>query len=253
LKIDIQNLSSMAGFIYQILPSILLVWISLFFAARRLFHKIILTYSITGSRYSKTRISNIVLYNKKDRVEVINKIELVINKVYLFNVISFDKPQILKPFECIQFDTEEITEYMVGKEYIDLYNLIKQNDYYFNIYTTDKIIRYRKKKKKRINKRKIKKFESMKIISSIREKYNNTVINENVYFAILYIENGVHKTAFIDDVGFIGGDWNFGFNAISKEILRDSKTIKEELIKIGILNFVDKFEIDDLRKSFWKR
>jgi len=239
-------------FISKVLPSVLLTWISLILITRRISHKIEISYSITGSRYTKIRLSNIVLYNKKDRVEVIRKIELIINKMYVFTVVDLKNPKVVKPFECIQFDTEPITEYMIGSEYADIHSLMKANDFYFNIYTNDKIIKYKKPKTKKISKKHLRKLESLKIISTIREKYNDVVINESVIFAILYIENGKHKTAFIDDAGFIDGDWNFGFNALPISELGDSKTIYDKLESIGLLKFVEKYEIDDLRKTFWK-
>lgn len=240
-------------FLSKVLPSVLLTWISLILITRRISHKIKLSYSITGSRHTKTRLSNIVLYNKKDRVEVIQKIELVVNKKYIFTVISLEKPQVIKPFECIQFNTEPITEYMLGSEYVDLHNMMRTNDYYFNIYTDGKLIRYKKPKIRKVNKRQLKRLEKLQVISTIREKYNDVVINDTVIFAIIYIENGKHKTGFIDEAGIIDGDWDFGFNVITISDLKDSKLVYDKLVSIGLLNYVDKFEIDDLRKTFWKK
>ena len=234
------------------LPVTLLATVlTLYFGFRKLGHKIQVSFSVVGHRYSKSRLSSIILVNKKDRVEIISRISVRFNGRYRLHLAKFPEPRILRPFEAIKIDTEEATDYLVGSESIDLLQLIQQRDIVFEIASEDRIIQT--KAKRAHGKQRLRPKRRYIEIAAVREIYNGKVINESVIYAIIYKENNSTMTAFVDDSGFIGGDWEFGFNALTRDQIKDKDTVKATLMKAGIMSYVTNVAVDDLRESFWKR
>ena len=230
--------------IYKIIPSIILTIFSLYFAYRKVFHKLVITYEIISTGYSQARISNIIIYNRKDRVEVIKGINLIINNKYKYEVVKLSIPKIIKPFETIQLETEEITNYIKDfSKYYLIEDLLTQK-HYFEIITDGKTIKYsNKKRQKNISEK------EYRIIGTQRNIYNGILINEQVKYAIVYYQNKIKKTAFVYENGIIGGEWDFWFNAFKLDEYTSKETIKEVLMKSDFKDMVDKFAIDEIASS----
>jgi hypothetical protein len=224
--------------------SIVLTIVSLYFWHRQISHKIDISFSESYSGYSKSRINNIVLYNKRDRIEIIKSISIIIDREIKYEIKKFENPIILNPYECIKIETEELTEYYLDNKPIDFMHIILEDNYFFELTTNRKKIIFFPKKLKWNGKAKNK--EKYKQITTIRKVYNGVVINDSVLYSILYIRDGVHKTAFVDKHGIIGGDWDFNFNVIPVEYLDDKEKILNLLFVAGIKYLVENIAIDKL-------
>lgn len=230
--------------IYKIIPSIILTIFSLYFACRKVFHKLVITYDIVHTGYSQSRISNIIIYNRKDRIEVIKGINLIINNKYRYEVIKLPIPKIIKPFETLQLETEEITNYIKDFKKYNLINDLLNNKHYFEIITDGKVIKYSNQRKKKIKTKK-----EYKIIGTQRNVYNGVLINDHVKYAIIYYQNKIKKTAFVYEDGIIGGDWDFWFNAFKSDEYTSKDTIKGILENSKFKEMVESFAIDEIQNS----
>ena len=241
----LDEILKIVNIIYMIFPSALLTLISLYFCYKKMFHKIEITFSEVHSGFSRPRISNIIMYNKKDRVEIIRRLSIVINKEIKYEIIKFDSPLIIHPLECIKIDTPELSEYYLDNKPIEFPSLIFDNNFFFELYTNEKPIIVRpkkiawKKKKKRYYKE----------ITTMTKYYNGIVIDDSVLFSIVYIRNNIHKTAFVDKNGMIRGEWDFNFNHIPKDVLNDKDKLLDIILNSGIKYNVENLIINKVEKS----
>jgi hypothetical protein len=224
--------------------SIVLTIISLYFCYKQISHRIEISFSESYSGYSKPRINNIVLYNKRNRIEIIKSISIIIDKKLKYEIKKFENPVILNPYECVKIETEELTEYYLDNRPIDFMHIILDDNYFFELTTNGKKIIYFPKKLKWTTK--VRNKEKYKQIATVRKIYNGVIINDSVLYAILYTRDGVHKTAFINKHGIIGGDWNFSFNVIPVEYLDNKENIMNLFFTSGIKSLVENIVIDKL-------
>lgn len=178
---------------------------AVYFANKKIGYHIDTKYSIASERSFDTRITNIVLQNKKDKTESIHAIFAVIDKEFVLELKRFDDPLILGANESRKVDT-------LPHSYLKVDNDIYVQNYSFStieIYVQlfDKIIKCDKHTywKSNLNFRKINK---------ITNTYNNIVYNNYVSYILVYLLNGESYTAFIYDSGVITEEWKLRYNAI---------------------------------------
>lgn len=176
---------------------------AIFFAFKRIGHKINVTYATTFGGLSDKRISNMVFQNKKDKPLSIYKIVAIFDKSYCLEIHRCSPPLILKPYESISIETEEYSYLSVGE---DRYSPeLRGAEIY--VESDDKIIKCRAKPHKTLA------FDYMKVSKTIN-RFNNVVYTDNVAYILVYAVNNVDKTAFLYDSGIILHEWDFHFNGI---------------------------------------
>ncbi|MDF3822621.1 hypothetical protein P3G55_22155 [Leptospira sp. 96542] len=229
--------------VIQTLGSFSIAAFGLYFIFQKIGYKIIALYTIHSDSLSITRISEIVLINKKNQPVVINSIEAIFDKKYRLELEKFHSPLILKPLESIHITTEPISNtYLEGEKYeIPYYD---RNRIEIQIISVNKRIKCKllNKKRKIFFPKKIK-YISIKKISKI---FNNIVYSDQIMFAIVYSYNSIEHTAFVHKNGIITGDWIFKYNMIPNNYLISEKTISYYIdsLKLGKSNF--NFSVEEL-------
>lgn len=193
---------------------------AVFFAWRKIGHKINVTYNITIGGSSDTRINNMVFQNKKDKPVSIYKIFAVFDKSYCLEIHKCSPPFILKPYESISVETEEYSYLSVGE---DRYSP-KLWGAEIYVESDDKIIKCKARPHKTLA------FDYMKISKTIN-RFNDIVYTDNVAYILVYAVNNTDKTAFLYDSGIILCEWDFHFNGI--------KLIGEKLEADDIFQFLE--------------
>lgn len=176
---------------------------AVFFASKRIGHKIYVAYDITVGGLSGARINNMVFQNKKDKPESIYKIVAVFDKSYILEIYKCSPPLILKPYESISVETEEYSYLSVGE------NRYSPKLWNAEIYieTDNKVIKCKSRSYKTLDS------DYMKISKTIN-KFNDIVYTDNVAYILVYAVKDVNKTAFLYDSGLILHEWDFHFTAI---------------------------------------
>lgn len=176
---------------------------AIFFAWRKIGHKVNVTYTITLGGLSHTRINNMVFQNKKDKPLSIYKVVAIFDKSYYLEIHKCSPPLILKPYESIIIETEKYSYLSVGQD--RYYPEFSEAEIY--IESDNKVIKCRAKPHKTLA------FDYIKISKTIN-MLNGVVYTDNVAYILVYIVNNVDKTAFLYDSGIILHEWDFHFNAI---------------------------------------
>lgn len=176
---------------------------AVFFAWKKIGHKVNVTYDITLAGTSEARINNMVFQNKKDKPLSIYKIFAIFDKSYCLEIHRCSPPLILKPYESIIIETEEYSYLSVGKDryFPELW------DAEIYVELDDKIIKCRAKPHKTLA------FGYMEISKKIN-RFNDVVYTDNVAYILVYAVNNIDKTAFLYDSGMILHEWDFHFNGI---------------------------------------
>ena len=204
---------------------------SLYFSYQKIGHKILATKSISFERLSAVRIDDIILINCKNKPVVVFSIQVLINKKYLIKIEEFKPQIIIKPLESIHIKTTPISNYYLNSEKFEPdFNLPNKIDLIINSYKKNI-------KCKIISPPSLLKFKensnNFEMVSITRNTFNNVIYDDNVLYGITYSYNNIQKTAFIDDSGFIWGDWNFKINGLQKESLKSEKDVKIALDSVG--------------------
>jgi len=203
---------------------------------------------MTVPRLSACLICSIVLTNCKDRTEVIKSISIVFKKSFRLKIIDFDEPLILNPMSSARVETKEVSAFYLGSQEIDLGDYLLQDDFLFEIEIPGKVIKFKWPKERKAKQPK----KDYTLISTVTKRYNDVVFSDNVWFAILYNRNGAHKTAFIEQCGYISGDWDFKFNALPPSVMTNPEKIRNCLITSDIEKYIGNFVLVDLRDRFPK-
>lgn len=176
---------------------------AIFFAFKRIGHKVNVTYATTFGGLSDKRISNMVFQNKKDKPLSIYKIVAIFDKSYYLEIHRCSPPLILKPYESISIETEEYSYLSVGE---DRYSPeLRGAEIY--VESDDKIIKCRSKPHKALA------FDYMKVSKTIN-KFNDVVYTDDIAYILVYAVNNVDRTAFLYHSGIILHEWDFHFNGI---------------------------------------
>lgn len=229
--------------ILNVLPGALLFPFSIYFAWKKIGKSIGVSFSVGTSGFSATRITSIVLTNKKDKPLSIFSAFLLINKDVLVPVEKFDPPIVLKGLEVAQVTTTPFSNYYLGLEPFELtFDIIRDAEFFVvaasgaircDILNAHSDYSFAHK-------------NDMGIVVKNTSMFNGLVYNEHALFAISYLIDGVQKTALVARSGFIGGDWDLRYNMIPKEQLT-KEGIWEFIKRCGYEKLFQGVGIDELR------
>ena len=74
--------------------------------------------------------------------------------------------------------------------------------------------------------------------------FNGKVYSENVKYALTYSIDSKIYTGFIEQGGFISGDWNFKYNMIPEEYMASKEKVMEYLRGLGYDKLLIFFHVD---------
>lgn len=210
--------------ILKIIPGIILLPFSFYLAWKKISHKILASTSIGYDRLTATRINNIVLSNLKDKPIPIFSIYAIINKDISIQVEKFDPPLILKGLESLSINTSPVSYYTIGS---DIYDPDFMSPQSLDIYliSTGKPIKCKITTPPSI--RSIDELSKFSMATPHTKKFNGFVYNDNLAYVITYLTEGKHKTAFVLHGGFICQEWDYYYNRISEENMRNSDGVRE--------------------------
>jgi hypothetical protein len=244
---DLDKILKLAKVIYSVVPSALLTIISLYFCYKKIFHKIDIDFFEMLGGFTKPRIYKIILYNRKNRVEIILSISIITNDKIKYDIIRRSVPLILKPLECIEIDIPEVSEYFLNNKPMEYPEFTSRKDFFFEIRTLENKIKFRPKSFtwKKCWKQVLKQRKYKEMVAD-RKYYNGIVIDETILYSVLYVWNNIHKTTFIDKYGVIRGECDFYIGAIPENILNDKDKILAFLSDVGIKYHMENITIEKI-------
>lgn len=237
--LDLWLMSDLLFFLEKLaipLLTVLSLGLTFYFAYKKFGHYVSATFSIVSERSSETRIDNIILQNHKDRPECIYRIFAVFDNEYYLELKEFNEPLILNAYESIVFNTEPYSK------------LIINNDVYVSHFFTSNIKIYIELFNKVIecNTHAYKKSTmEYKQITKKTNKYNGIVYNDYVTYILVYVLDGISKTAFIYDSGAITEQWNLNYNYIKP---KNGKITFDEIISFLKIHYSEKIPAYELLK-----
>jgi len=216
--------------ILKIIPGLVILPFSIYFAWKKINHKVLAYITIGHEQLSATRISNIVLSNLKDKPLPIFSIYAVIDRDISVHVESFDPPLILKSLESLSIKTTPVSNYFVGG---DKYDPQFMSPSYLEIYiiSTGKPIKCEVSTPPSIMS--FKEFSKYSVAVPHTKTFNSFTYNENLAYAIIYHSEGAHKTAFIQRSGFISNEWGYSYNMVPQELMKSTEGIREFITRCG--------------------
>jgi hypothetical protein len=156
---------------------------------------------------------------------------------------TFSPPIVLKPLECVLVDTDEVSQYLLQGQSINLVHFLEGRRVRFELLTESRVIVPRMKKVLAANSR-----TENRIVPS-RTVYKGLTLTQSVVYAILYRRNGVHFTGFVHSSGLITGEWNYHINMIPSEMLESRETVTAYLMQCGFYTFADPTDVRPMRLS----
>lgn len=228
----------------KVLPGALLFPFSIYFAWKKVGQSVGVSFSFGVSGFfSAARITSIVFTNKKDKPLPIFSAFLLINKEIVVPVEKFDPPVILKGLEVMQVTTAPFSSYSLGPDQLELtFDLIRKAEFFVvttsgaircDICNTDTDVSYAYK-------------NDVRLLAKSTSTFNGHVYNDHARFAISYLIDGNQKTAFVDQSGFIGGDWGFRYKMVPQGLL-NKEGIWEFIKQCGYDKLFQGVGIDELR------
>ncbi|VVN13293.1 hypothetical protein [Pseudomonas fluorescens] len=222
----------------KVAPGLILLPLSGYLAWKKISNKVLASFSTYHSRTSASRIGNIVLSNLKDKPVPIFSIYATIDRHIAIKVEEFNPPIILKGLESLSIDTSPVSNYYIGKDEYEP-NFMPPRKIELYVFSIGRPI-----KCKITNSHSIESFKEFShystAISSTR-KFNGFVYNDNVLYAIIYHFEGKLKTAFVEDGGFITNEWDFQYNMIPKEQMKNIS---------GVIDFLKHCKYNELFTNF---
>lgn len=192
--------------------------LTIYFANKKFGYHIDTNYSINLERSFDTRITNIIIKNKKDKTESIHKIFAVIDREFFLELKKFDDPLILGAYESYKVDTLPYSYLMVNDDiYVQNYSSSRVE---IHVQLFDKIIKCNGHTYCKSN-------FNFKQIVKITKTYNNIIYNTHVSYILVYALNGRSNTAFIYDSGAITEEWKLHYNFITP---KNKKITSNEII-----------------------
>lgn len=226
--------------ILKIIPGLILLPFSIYFAWKKINHKILAYITIGHDRLTAKRINNIVLSNLKDKSIPIFSIYAVINKDISIQIEKFDPPLILKALESLSINTSPVSNYSIGR---DIYEPDFLSPQHLEIYliSTGKPIECKISTPPSI--KSLKELSKYSMATPHTMKFNGFVYNENLAYVIIYHTEGKHKTAFVLHGGFICQEWDYPFNSIPEECMRSSDGVRKFIKHCGYDKIFTGYEV----------
>jgi hypothetical protein len=177
--------------------------LAVYLGSKKFGYRLVAQYTISGGPFRATRISQIILINKKDKPIALYSVYAIFNGEVRLQLDDFKIPVIIKPFECISLPTQEYSHLSIGNnefspefEKIDIYAEVDET-----------LIKCESTRKPKIS-------MGYREVMIHRCSYNDFVYDESVAYILVYLLDGKMKTAFIAKTGYIGNEWEFSPNFI---------------------------------------
>lgn len=190
-------IESFVAFANEIFRPFLLIASSTFavyFACKKIGHKVLAQYSVGGDIFTPVQIKEVVFSNKKDKPVSIYSIYAVFEKdlwIELVESASFK----IEPYSYLSVSSDGFEpDYMKARIYIE---------------SDDHVIEC-----KSLNRPEL--INEQKRVSKNKCQFAGFTYNENLSQIILHIMNGKKRCAFIDKSGYIGNEWGFSPNHLGE-------------------------------------
>ena len=194
---------------------------AIFFYVKKVGDSVYAKYEVVSDRLSATRISNIVLINKKDKRVCIYAVYAVFDKEIFLNLHKCNPPLILKAYETISIETEPYTSLYIGH---DEYNPVyADSEIYLD--SSSGLIKCKSEVKQELR-------ETYRGVMKNTMSFNGIVHGNNYKYILVYRVNGEIKTTFIHKSGAIVNDWEYAYNYIKPS---NGEEIDYNMI-VGFLN-----------------
>jgi hypothetical protein len=232
--------------VLPMLPGILLTTFSLYFAWQKIGYKITVSLTCGFNKTTAMSIKQVILVNHKNRVVPISEIYAVINGKQLVIIETFDVPLLLKPLEAIAITPHDFSFYVMNGKIIEIDFMTVSAVHFFassenkTIQLIEKSVRYCYSSKN---------FKKYEFIRKVTNTYNNKVYSENIKYGVTYQYNEECHTAFIDDHGFIWGDWIFDANKLSLQQIESADDVEKILSGSSFGKYIQNMHIEPLNQQ----
>lgn len=210
----------------KLVPGLVIFPFSLYFAWKRIGNKISASISSSHEITMASRISSVVVRNMKEKPLTIFAIYAVVNNEVYFQVEKFEPPIIVRPLEAIKIDTRPYSCLSLGIEkYEPRFLPSKGIEIYMVL--AQKVIKC--KMVSHPDTAAIPAFRKYRLATKEVRTFNGLVYNDDAAYAIMYRVNSEIKTAIVDRSGIILRNWDFWFNAIPQEHMKNEMDLKNYL------------------------
>jgi hypothetical protein len=228
---------------FKLVPGLVIFPLSFYLAWKKLGIKVAASFTVQYQRTTAKRISEVVLVNLKDKPVTVFAIYAVIDQDISWEIDKFDPPIILKPLESSRIETEPYSELYLGADKFEP-NFISPSKIDIFIVTPHKIVKC--KTVSHPNLLNIPVFKHYRSATKNTRRFNNIVYNNEAAYAITYVLNSEVITAIVDQSGFIGSNFGFGFNMVPVECMKSKDDLRTCLEQTSFGKMVDRFVVDKL-------
>lgn len=227
----------------KIVPGLTIFPLSFYLAWKKLGIKVAGSFTVHYNRTTAKRIGEVVLVNLKDKPITIFAIYAIMDQDISWEIDKFDPPIILKSLESIRIETQPYSELYLGNEKFEP-NFLSPSKIELYIATPRKMIKC--ETVSHPNLLNIPAFKHYRAAAKNTRRFNNIVYNDGAAYAITYVINSEVITAIVDQSGFIGSNFDFGFNMVPAECMKSKDELKTCLEQTSFGKLVDRFVVDKL-------
>jgi len=242
-EITLYDLVFSAQEVLKVLPGVILLPFSLYFAYRKIGQKVSVSYSIRYSRTSAPRIGEVSITNLKDKPLTIFSMHAVIDKDIVIPVEEFAPPVVLKALESTRIETTPYSMTHIGDDKL-LPNFSSAKFIEIYIISNHGSIKCKTETPPGISS--ITSFRNKRMATRSTYKFNDKVYNDRAKYAITYVLDSKRLTAIVDDGGFIGEDWDFQYNQIPDTHMASKEKVVDALNACGFDKYSKRFHVDEL-------
>lgn len=188
-------------------PIVILVssGLGIYFAFKKIGHKVSAQYTFGGANFEPIHIKEVVISNKKDKPVNIYTVHAVFHDDLWLELKKCSPTKVLKPYESLALKMKPYSFLNVGS---DEYEPDFMNaDIY--IESDEQVIKCESRYRPQL-------LDKYRKVSVSRHSYNGFIYDESVAFILAYALNGALKTAFIDESGYIGNEWDLSPNHLGQ-------------------------------------
>ncbi len=214
-----QDISSLVILLLPIIGTVL----GIYFYIQKLTKKVVVSYTVSMQFFSAKYISNLLITNKRDNTLSIWSVYATIHKDIKIELDKFSTPLILKPYETIAISLPKFSAVTVGSDEYEPDYSFDSTKIYIDI-GSELLLCHAEEKKNLLN--------AYRQASTHTFRFGEHIYNQDVAFILAYYFEGRTYTAFIDEKGFIGNEWDFTPNHFgSRQVSKEA--IEELLMKNG--------------------
>ena len=224
----------------KVVPGLIMIPLSFYLGWKKVGSNVSCVYSIASETFSETRISNVVLTNKKDKPIVVFEIFIIIDNEIRFQVERFEVPLILKPLEASVIITGKYSSIVCDEEEFEISKLLF-NKIEVYLSTASGVLKCASGEHPGLTS--FMKFPNISTASKITKSHNGIVFNSSTVYAIDYRINSDAMTLLVDNSGIVSPGWHCG-NMIPFDRLNTPKSLSDFLAEIDPVNT---YFVTDLR------